>query len=259
MRKTVSITALLLMGILVLGLQANVMAAEMTGTDILEKVDNKLESDTRDFVLDMTIVNENGQKRDRKITIKTKGDGKGLVKFIEPGDVAGTALLSVEKNGHENMWLYLPTLGNVKKIASHNKNGSFMGTDFTYNDIDMVGGSNYEEDYDSKLVGEEKVNGDICYKLSTTPTKESINYSEMKMWVRKADFMPLKLKFYDQNDKLHKVMTNSNYRNIDSHLTPEKIIMRDVQAGTKTILRLDNVKYNIELPDRIFTTRNLAH
>lgn len=259
MKKIKLLTALLVISTLIIGgLGTAVMAKEMTGEDILEKVDKKMDSETRDFVLDMTIVNENGQKRDRKITIKTKGENKGLVKFLEPGDVKDTALLTVEENDQEDMWLYLPALGNVKKIASHNKNGNFMGTDFTYNDIDMVGGSNYEADYESKLVGEEKIRGDICYKLSTTPTKESINYSEMKMWVRKSDYMPLKLEFYDQDGNLKKVMTNKNYRDIDSHLTPEEIVMENVQKGTKTILKLSEVEYNIKLNDQIFTTRYLS-
>lgn len=259
MKKIKLLTAVLVISTLVItGLGAAVMAEDMTGEDILEKVDEEMDSETRDFVLDMTIVNENGQERDRKITIKTKGENKGLVKFLEPGDVKDTSLLTVEEDGQEDMWLYLPALGNVKKIASHNKNGNFMGTDFTYNDIDMVGGSNYEDDYDSELLGEEKIRGDICYKLSTTPTKESINYSEMKMWVRKDDYMPLKLEFYDEEGNLQKVMTNKNYRDIDNHLTPEEIVMENVQKGTKTILNLDDVKYNVELDDKIFTTRYLT-
>ena len=258
MKKLKVIITLFAISMLVIGgLGTVVMAEEITGEDILEKVDEKMDSETRDFILDMTIVNENGQKRDRKITIKTKGEDKGLVKFLEPGNVKDTALLTVEENDEENMWLYLPALGNVKKIASHNKNGSFMGTDFTYNDIDMVGGSNYEDDYDSELIGEEKINGDLCYKLSTTPIKDSIDYSEMKMWVRKEDYMPLKLEFYDQDGELHKIMKNENYTDIDSHLTPEKIVMEDVQKGTKTILELSEVQYNIELNDQIFTTRYL--
>ena len=259
MKKIRQLTTVLIISMLVIGgLGTAVMAEDMTGEDILEKVDEKMDSETRDFILDMTIVNENGQKRDRKITIKTKGENKGLVKFLEPGDVKDTALLTVEENDEEDMWLYLPALGNVNKIASHNKNGAFMGTDFTYNDIDMVGGSNYEEDYDSKLIGEEKVRGDMCYKLSTTPTKESIEYSEMKMWVRKSDYMPLKLEFYDGNGELHKIMTNKNYRDIDSHLTPEEIVMENVQKGTKTILNLNDVKYNVELANKIFTVRYLT-
>lgn len=234
-----------------------VFASDMTGEDVLDRVDKEMDSDTRDFILDMTIVNENGQERDRKITIKTKGENKGLVRFLEPGDVKGTSLLSIDEGDEEDMWLYLPVLGNVKKIASHNKSGSFMGTDFTYNDIDMVGGSNYKDDYDSELVGEEKIDGDLCYKLSTIPTKDSIDYSKMKMWVRKDDFMPLKLEFYDEDGELHKIMINNNYKDIDSHLTPEKIVMKDVQKGTKTILKLSDVQYDIELPDPIFTTRYL--
>lgn len=259
MKKIKRITALLVISILLIGgLGTTVIAEDMTGEDILKKVDNEMNSETRDFVLNMTIVNEDGHKRDRKITIKTKGENKGLVKFLEPGDVKDTALLTVEEDGQENMWLYLPALGNVNKIASHSKNGDFMGTDFTYNDIDMVGSSNYEDDYDSELVGEEEIRGDMCYKLSTIPIKESINYSEMKMWVRKDDYMPLKLEFYDEEGKLQKIMTNKNYRDIDSHLTPEEIVMENVKKGTKTILELSDVEYNIKLDDQIFTTRFLT-
>ena len=259
MRKTKTFISVLILSILLLTVFFSVsVMAKMTGEEVLDKVDEEMDSDSRDFILDMTIVNKNGQKRDRKITIKTKGENKGLVKFLEPGDVKNTALLTREENGEENMWLYLPSIGNVNKIASHSKSGNFMGTDFTYNDIDMVGGSNYKKDYESELIGEEKINGDLCYKLSAVPTKDSINYSEMKMWVIKDDFMPLKLKFYDKDGKLHKIMTNKNYRNIDSHLTPETIIMKDEQKGSKTILELEEVQYNIELANRIFTTRYLT-
>lgn len=257
--RTKTIIPMLTVAILLLNVVFSVgVMAKMTGEEILDKVDKEMDSDSRDFILDMTIVNKNGQKRDRKITIKTKGDNKGLVKFLAPGDVKDTALLTREENGNENMWLYLPSIGNVNKIASHSKSGNFMGTDFSYNDIDMVGGSNYKNDYNSELIGEEKINGDLCYKLTAVPTKESINYSEMKMWVRKDDFMPLKLKFYDSDGNLHKRMINKNYRNIDSHLTPETITMEDVQKGSKTILKLKEVKYNVELPDSIFTTRYLT-
>jgi outer membrane lipoprotein-sorting protein len=230
-------------------------ALAMTGEEVLDEVDKTMDSETRRSEIKMTIVNANGQKRERTVEIVSKGDNKGLVEFLAPADVEGTSFLTLTEDGEENMWLYLPAIGNVRKIASHMRNGSFMGTDFTYNDISMVGGSDYRSDYQSTLEGEEEYDGKTCYLLTSQPKDKDIQYSKMKMWVNKANYMPLKMEFYDEEGKLLKVMTNKNIQEINGHLTPNEITMENVQAGTKTILSLSNVEYNIEIPDRIFTTR----
>lgn len=254
MKKYQLISILMLVFCLVI-YTGGVMAG-MTGEEIMDKVDETLDADSVDSNIKMTIVNKDGQERLRTIQIMSKGNDRALVKFLEPADVEGTTFLTItDENDEDHMWLYLPALGNVRKIASHMKNGSFMGTDFTYNDISMVGGSDYRDNYDSTLKGEEVVNGDDCYLLETVPTDEDIDYSKMMMWVRKSDYMPLKLEFYDEDGELVKVMTNSDITDINGHLTPQNIVMENVQEGTKTILELKNIKYNVDIPDNIFTTR----
>lgn len=245
--------AVVILGITVLILSSNAMALD--GEEIINKVDDTLKADTRQSKIQMIIINENDQERERTIEIFSKGEGKGLIEFLAPADVEGTSFLTLEENGDENMWLYLPTVGNVRKIASHMKTGSFMGTDFSYNDISVIGGSSYQDDYDSSLEEEVTYQDDQCFLLETVPTKEEIGYSKMKMWVRKDDYIPLKLEFYDEEQELLKIMENSNIESIDQHLTPQKITMENVQEGTKTILRLEEVEYDVEIPDNIFTTR----
>lgn len=248
--------SLILFVLAALVFSGSVLADELTGKDILKKVDEMLSSDSRESEIKMIIVNEDGQKRERAIQIMTKGDN-GLVKFIAPADVEGTALLARKENGEDNMWLYLPALGNVRKIASHMRNGSFMGTDFTYQDINMVGGEKYEDDYTSELIGTEVVDGDDCYVLDTIPINEDIEYSHVKMWIRKADYIPVKLDFFDEDGKLLKVMTNSGIKEVDGHLTPSIIEMKNIQENTRTILELTKIKYDVKLKDHIFTTRYL--
>src|SRR6056297_3268386 len=227
----------------------------ISGEEVLDKVDQTLDSKGRKSEISMTIINANDQKRNRTIEIISKGDNKGLVQFLSPADVEGTSFLTLTEDGKENMWLYLPAIGKVRKIASHMRNGSFMGTDFTYNDISMVGGSDYRDDYNSSLEDEVKYNGKDCYLLKTVPTKDDIEYAKMKMWVNKENYMPLKMEFYDRDGKLLKIMKNVNIEKIDGHLTPNKITMENVQENTKTILALNKVKYNVEITDIIFTTR----
>jgi outer membrane lipoprotein-sorting protein len=251
-KKYLVILSIMIVGLLVLT-SPTVLA--ITGEEVLDEVDKTLDSNTRRSEIKMTIVNENGQKRERTVEIVSKGDNKGLVQFLAPADVEGTSFLTLTEDGEENMWLFLPAIGNVRKIASHMRNGSFMGTDFTYNDISMLGGSDYRSDYQSNLAEEVEYDGKTCYLLESQPTDQDIQYSRMKMWVNKANYVPLKMEFYDEEDNLLKVMTNKNIKNIDGHLTPNEITMENVQAGTKTILSLSNVEYNVEIPDRVFTTR----
>src|SRR6056297_257555 len=177
----------------------------ISGEEVLDKVDQTLDSKSRKSEISMTIINANDQKRNRTIEIISKGDNKGLVQFLSPADVEGTSFLTLTEDGQENMWLYLPAIGNVRKIASHMRSGSFVGTDFSYNDISMVGGSDYKSEYNSTLKEEVEYDNRTCYLLESTPTKEDIQYSKMKMWVNKANYMPLKIEFYDSEGELLKV------------------------------------------------------
>ena len=247
--KKMTLALMLVTGIIVL---SSGVQAQMSGEEIIKKVDETLTSSSRESQITMTIVNENGQKRVRTIKLLSKEEGKGLVEFLEPADVKGTSFLTVEEKGEENMWLFLPAVGNVRRIASHMRNGSFMGTDFTYNDMSL-----YKDKYKTELIKEDEFEDSSCFFLKSVPTEADIQYSFMEMWVRKSDFMPLQLKFYDKAENLLKVMDNNNIEKINGHLTPREIIMENIQEGTKTILELKEIEFNKDLPDNLFTTRNM--
>lgn len=233
-----------------------ILATDLTGDDILTKMDEVFTAESRDYEIHMTIVNQDGQERERSLEILTKDD-HALVKFLAPADVEGTALLMTEDNGKSNMWLYLPALASTRKVASHLKNGSFMGTDFTYQDFNLFGSQKYAEDYQSTLLGSENFSDTTCYLLKTIPTDPDCDYSQILMWVRQNDYVVLKLEFYDAQEKLLKVMTNLEIKTIDTYLTPTKITMHNVQKNTKTILQLKKVEYDTKIPDYLFTTRYL--
>lgn len=243
--------------VLVLIVIVSVVTLALDGEEILDKVDEVFNSDSSDYNMTMAIINSNGYKRERSIRLISKDSDKFLVRFLSPADLEGTGFLTITQDGKDNMWLFLPALGNIRRIASHQKNGSFMGTDFTYKDISIIGGSDYRNDYESKLIGEEEYNNYKCILLESIPTDDNIDYSKMKMWVKKDNYVPLKLEFYDQNNKLLKIMTNSNIERVDGHLTVQKVLMENIQKNTKTILTIDKVAYDLKIPDTVFTTRYL--
>ncbi len=231
-------------------------AFALTGQEVLEKMDQTLQVETSRIEMKMTLVNEDGLKRERTIEILTKGNN-ALVRFLHPMDVEGTALLLLEENDESDMWLYLPALGNVRKVASHMQNGSFMGSDFTYQDFNMFGGEKYQEAYQQTELNTTVYDETECYLLETLPTSEDRGYSKIRIWVDSTNFMALKLEFYDLQDNLLKVMTNSDILDLDGQLTPQMIVMENVQQNTRTILEMTDIKYNQTIPDQVFSTRNL--
>jgi outer membrane lipoprotein-sorting protein len=253
MRKLV--VWLIVVGLFVVNL-ASVQAEELTGEDVLDKVKEAIDAKSAEMTLSMVLYSEGGSKRERSLQVKTAGNegDKALIRFTAPADVEGTGFLSQEKSGgEEEMYLYLPALGSVRRIAGSQKNGSFVGTDFSYNDLSILGGGNYSEDYEASI--EEETEEE--YLLEIVPTDEEIEYSYGRMWVQKSNWVPTKVEFYDKDEKLHKELTNEDIKQVNKYWTPHRMTMKDVQKGTKTVLHLEEVAYDVELDDRIFTTRNL--
>lgn len=232
------------------------LAADLTGAEILEKMDQAWQVTSSSIQMTMTIVNEGGQKRERALEIFTKGRNV-LVRFTAPSDVKGTGLLLLQNKNETDMWLYLPTLGTARKVASHMQNGSFMGTDFTYQDFSMFGGETYQDTYQSVQVSGGTYDGVACYILDTTPAKKGSDYSRIRIWVDKGSFIPLKMEFIDKKGKLLKVMTNTQVKEIGKHLVPTRMEMENLQQKTRTILVLVKVEYDPKIPDSTFTVRNL--
>lgn len=232
------------------------IATALTGQEILEKMDQSFQAKSSKIEMNMVIYNEDGHERQRSLEILSKGDNV-LLKFLTPSDVKGTALLLLQEKDETDMWLYLPALGSVRKVASHMQNGSFMGTDFTYQDFNMFGGEKYQENYQSTHVDSVVYDGVDCYLLETFPAAEDRSYSLIRIWVNKADFTAVKLEFFDQRGNPLKVMLNSQIKDIKGHLIPTRIEMQNLQRKSRTVLELVEVQYDQEIPDQVFTTRYL--
>lgn len=251
MKKT-SILILLILSICLFS--GNTIA--LTGQEILEKMDENLGVDTSRILMNMTLINEDGLKRERTIEILTKGEN-ALVRFIAPTDVKGTALLLTGEEGESNMWLYLPALGSVRKVASHMQNGNFMGSDFTYQDFTMFGGEQYKENYQQTQLTSTVYEETECHLLDTIPISPDSGYSKIRIWVNQENYVALKLEFYDLQGDLLKTLTNDSIVDLDGQWTPQKITMENVQKNTMTVLELVEIQYNQQIPDQVFTTRNL--
>ena len=226
-----------------------------------------IEADARDngfadFTADMEMIlrNRHGQESTRKIRIRTlevEDDGdKSLTIFDTPRDVKGTALLTfTHKEGDDDQWLYLPALKRVKRIASRNKSGSFMGSEFAYEDI----ASQEIEKYTYKYLGDALYKGHDCTQVESYPVDAANSgYTRMVSWRDKDEYRLWKVEYYDRKSSHLKTLTFDQYHKyIDRFWRPHQMLMVNHQSGKSTELHWDNFKYGTGLQDSDFNKNSL--
>lgn len=201
----------------------------------------------------------NGKESSRIIKIKslevlTDGD-KSLMVFDEPKDVQGTAFLSFSHvNTADDQWIYLPALKRVKRIASKKKSGSFMGSEFSYEDL-----ASFEIDkYTFKYLRDEEFNGKKCWVVESFPKDSYSGYSRLVSWIDQQEYLMQKADFYDKKQTLLKTLTIKNYIQIDNkHWRPTLSSMKNHQTGKSTDLVWENIRLKTGLTDEDFSQNNL--
>jgi len=215
-----------------------------------------------DFTANMRMIlkNKHGQESTREIRLRTlevEGDGdKSLTIFDTPKDVKGTALLTfTHKVGDDDQWLYLPALKRVKRISSRNKSGSFMGSEFAYEDIT----SQEVEKYTYKWLRDEACDGQECFMLEYYPVdKKNSGYSRQIAWIDKEEYRVLKVEFYDRKDSHLKTLVSEGYKKyLEKYWRPDNMNMVNHQNGKSTELIFSNYEFQTGLEDSDFNQNSL--
>ncbi len=227
-------------------------------------VDKMLEANNFGFekgemMMTMVIQNKRGEKRTRSIRAlgqKFEGLSKTRMEFIEPADVRGTTLLMHEQAGDADdlQYLFLPAFKKTKRISGSAKNGSFMGSDFTYADMES---RDAEEGAKTKLP-DEAVGGQDAFRISVTPEDKESDYSKVEIWIHKSLFLPLRMDFYDRNGKLLKVMKSKKIEKNNGEFVITKMVLSNKQKGSMTTLLVDKINQNASFPASVFDRNNLG-
>jgi outer membrane lipoprotein-sorting protein len=206
----------------------------------------------------MTLINANNQKtiRDMKmVTLEGKNGDKTLMEFLSPADVKGTKMLTHEHlNKDDDQWLYLPALKRVKRIASRNKSGSFMGSEFSYEDTANVSWEKYT--YKDGLE-EVMLDGVVCYKGERYPKDTNSGYTKQITWIAKDTLLVKRIDYYDRKKELLKTAVFSQWKKIDGIYVMGKIDMTNHQNSKKTILVWSNQHIKAGLNDKDLSKREL--
>ena len=231
-----------------------------TGRDIIQRVKDRPDGDTRYAEMQITLIKKNGDKRERKMVSWAMDQGKDTKKimfFTYPGDVKGTGFLTwdYDQAGKEDdKWLYLPAMKKTRRISgASSKTDYFMGTDFTYDDM---GGRNVDEDT-HKLLREEMRDGHKCWVVESVPKDAREIYSRKISWIRQDCDAGIYVEYYDKLDKLHRVLTVQDLQKVQGYWTVMKMEMKNVQSGHSTQITVTGPKYDIAVDKSLFTVAKL--
>jgi len=263
MRKPIRLfLALILIGALAISFPCPTLGSQeeapLTAKEIAEKQQEKQFPKNSVINMTMTLINKRGQKRVRKLFIKRRdfggGETKAISVFLSPADVKGTSVLQWEhKDKPNDIFLYLPALKKIRRIASEQKQQSFMGSDFSYADFE----ADTIEDADHKILSEnETCDGQACWMIESIPKPSSDSeYSKLIAWVIKENYIPDKVEFYNKSNKLFKKLKILKTGPVGDDILPLHFLMENVIKDHKTEIVLDEILLKQDIPESAFTHR----
>jgi outer membrane lipoprotein-sorting protein len=191
----------------------------------------------------------------RAVSMKSwsKGTDYYLILITEPARDKGQVFLK----RLTDMWNFMPAINRMIKIPPSMMSQSWMGSDFTNNDLVKM--NSLVEDYTHKILGEENVGDYDCYKIELMPKEDAaVVWGKIVMWIAKNEYYEMKAEFYDEDMKLMNTQIASDIRQFGDRKLPARMEMVPAdKPGNKTILQMENMQFNIDLPDSFFSQQNM--
>lgn len=233
------------------------MAQEITGDQIIQKVNEIMNQETVHATMKMTIQTTSGEERTFEYESWSKDAGeKNLVRYFKPSRIKGQAILML--NNADDIWSYFPRTKRIRKLATHAKKQKMQGSDFTYED--MGSGDSFINDFTAKRLDDEKFEGSDCFVLELTRNKAAeSHYSRLIMYVIKENFVPIAVDYYHENDPKRQIkrLIQSDIREIDGVPTGMRMVMTNFEDNSRTEMEIVKCEYNVSLENSMFTEREL--
>ncbi len=222
------------------------------GRSIIAEVEKRLWGSTSQGRYEMTITTPYWQ-RTLALQVWMQRPDKSFIRILAPAKEAGVGSLRIK----DEMWNYLPKVERTIKVPPSMMLQAWMGSDFT-ND-DLVKESSMIDDYTHEVVAEENINGEAAYRIRSIPKPDApVVWGKLVYLVRQSDLMPLSFDYYDERGRLIKSLTFSDVREMDGRQVPTRWQMRPTdKPENSTVIRLNEVKFDRQIPAKIFTLRNL--
>jgi hypothetical protein len=227
-------------------------AQALSATDIVRRADENRHGESSYSEITMTIVRPSW-KREMGIKSWSKGDDYSLALITSPAKEKGQAFLKRKKD----LWNWAPSIGRMIKMSSSVMGQSWMGSDFT-ND-DMVRESSVVKDYTHQLAGSERVGDVDCYKIILTPKEDAaVVWGKVETWISKTDFIELQTTFYDED-----IVPVSTFRGYDvktygkRRLPSRMEVVPADKPQQKTVMTVEKYDFDIQIGEDFFSQQNM--
>ena len=227
-----------------------IAAAEITVEEIINKRDDNEYFDKAQMEAEMIIVS--GGRKITKTMLILSDKRNALIEFTNPVD-RGTKFLKREGD----LWMFFPDAEEIIKISGHMLNQGMMGSDFSYQDI--MESDKLTDLYDFKIIGEEEIEGRLCYVLEGIAREGvKVSYYRRVSWIDKERFIGLKEELYTQSGRLLKETKVNEVQEIEGRWIPIDSVMENkLRKNTYTGFKIINIDFNPEIPEGTFTLQNL--
>ena len=214
--------------------------------DIMDMVEEQQSAETGKSEISMMVypdLNDKENHRDMRILSYSRGDDESYMEFITPRSIKGLRILTVDGN----QWVYFPSTGRVRKIASKSKDQSVSGVggDFSYEDL---GGGNMREKYNLAILESNSENWII---EGITKDEDSV-YSRIVMTINKDRVMRMKIEYYSEDKGHFKDLIIQKVENLGGREVPVQMVMVNREKESMTVIVTHTAEYDIYIDDRYF-------
>ncbi len=223
-----------------------------TALDIIKKADEKAKGNSSFAKLSMKI-NRADWSREIKMKAWAKGDEESLILITSPSREKGISFL---KKGNE-MWNWQPTIERIVKMPPSMMMQSWMGSDFTNDDLAKQ--SSIVTDYTHKLLGEEEIEGRLCHIIELVPKENApVVWGKIKAWISKEELLQMKIEFFDEDEYLVNTMYGKNVKELGGRVLPSILkVVPEENPENSTIITYEDLQFGVKFDKNFFSTRNM--
>lgn len=233
-------------------------AKEMTADQIIDEMIDRdpLGYGGAEARMVMALVNNRNQVRKRKVVMFSRKDGKLrrlFLRFLSPADIAGTSFLGIDDDGDRTQHLYMPSMGRTRRISSSQRNASFVGTDYSYADLDNRDIDNAKK----QRLADSKIGSEVCYQIRAVPNDKQSKYRRIDLWISKKTFLPMRIRFYGAGGNEVKRLTVSEVKKVKDRWLIGESKMVDLKREHTTVFKLVEVTLKDKISLDQFSVRAL--
>ena len=234
--------------------------AQSTGDEIMREADRVNQDYIGERVaFTMVLINAQGDRTERRFTLEMKEDKKdgaqSRIEFESPENVRGTILLThAHKSADDDQWLYLPSAKRSRRIASSNKSGAFMGSEFTYEDLTPFVVSKFSY----TRMPDDTADGKPCFKIERKSRDADSGYSRELVWLNKETLMPVTVEYYDRKNDLLKVASYREDHLFGKHHRQDLLRMENRQTRRVSELRAGARQVGLTIDANRFNSQALG-